>query len=45
MSILDIETKIAEIEARLDEISIENNAEVEELQQQLSLYKTRASEH
>lgn len=45
MSILDIETKIAEIEARLDEISIENHAEVEELQQQLRLYKTRAYEH
>ena len=44
MSILDLEAKIAEIQARLDEISIENHAEVEELQQQLRLYKTRAYE-
>ena len=45
MSILDLEAKIAEIQARLDEISIENHAEVEELQQQLRLYKTRAYEN
>lgn len=45
MSILDIETKISEIEARLDEISVENHAEIEELQQQLRLYKTRAYEN
>lgn len=42
MSILDFEKKVAEIESRLSEISTDNQAEVEELQQQLHLYKNRA---
>lgn len=45
MSILDFEKKVADIETRLSEISPDNQDEVEELKQQLQLYKSRAYEN
>ena len=45
MSILDLEMKIAEIETKLNEISSDNHQEIEQLQQQLHRYKSRAYQH
>ncbi len=45
MSILDFEKKVADIEAKLSEISSDNQAEIDELKQQLHLYKSRAYEN
>lgn len=45
MSILDFEKKVADIESKLSEISSDNQAEIDELKQQLHLYKSRAYEN
>ena len=45
MSILDLEVKISEIEMKLNEISLDDQEEIEELQQQLNRYKKRAYQH